>query len=58
MTMGVEGMQMRPAGPLVERAGHHHLIVDGKPIEAGKPVPADATHVHFGKGQTETTLKR
>jgi hypothetical protein len=22
-----------------------------------QPVPADAQHVHFGKGQTETTLE-
>ncbi|MCK0506077.1 DUF4399 domain-containing protein [Aromatoleum anaerobium] len=55
--MGVEGMRMQPAGQLAEGTGHHHLIVDGKPIEAGKPVPTDATHLHFGKGQTETTLK-
>lgn len=55
--MGVEGMRVQPAGQLAEGSGHHHLIVDGKPIEAGKPVPTDATHLHFGKGQTETTLK-
>ncbi|KON81501.1 DUF4399 domain-containing protein [Azoarcus sp. PA01] len=55
--MGVEGMRVQPAGELAERTGHHHLIVDGKPIEAGKAVPTDATHLHFGKGQTETTLK-
>ena len=55
--MGVEGMRVQPAGQLAAGSGHHHLIVDGKPIEAGKPVPTDATHLHFGKGQTETTLK-
>ncbi|NMG16062.1 DUF4399 domain-containing protein [Aromatoleum bremense] len=55
--MGVEGIRVQPAGQLAEGSGHHHLIVDGKPIEAGKPVPTDATHLHFGKGQTETTLK-
>ncbi|NMG53816.1 DUF4399 domain-containing protein [Aromatoleum aromaticum] len=55
--MGVEGMRVQPAGQPAEGTGHHHLIVDGKPVEAGKPVPTDATHLHFGKGQTETTLK-
>lgn len=55
--MGVEGLRVQPAGELAEGTGHHHLIVDGKPIEAGKPVPTDATHLHFGKGQTEATLK-
>ncbi len=55
--MAVDGMQLRPAGEVVEGTGHHHLIVDGGPLEAGTPVPSDATHLHFGKGQSETTLK-
>lgn len=55
--MGVEGREVRPAGEVVQGTGHHHLIVDGGPIEAGKLVPTDATHLHFGKGQTETMLK-
>jgi hypothetical protein len=24
---------------------------------AGQPIPADARHIHFGGGQTQTTLK-
>ncbi|MBX3684994.1 MAG: DUF4399 domain-containing protein [Rhodocyclaceae bacterium] len=55
--MGVEGMTVAPAGQLLEGTGHHHLIVDGKAVPKGSVVPADATHMHFGKGQTETTLK-
>jgi len=55
--MAVDGMAVRPAGEVVDGTGHHHLIVDGGPLEAGTPVPADATHLHFGKGQIETTLK-
>jgi len=55
--MGVEGMAVNPAGEAKDGTGHHHLIVDGGPIERGQPVPADATHLHFGKGQTETALK-
>jgi hypothetical protein len=55
--MGAEGIKVQPAGALMDGTGHHHLIVDGKPIAAGVAVPADATHLHFGKGQTETTLK-
>ena len=42
---------------MLEGTGHHHLIVDGKAVPKGSVVPADATHMHFGKGQTETTLK-
>ena len=54
--MGVEGMAVRPAGELIDGTGHHHLIVNGQPIAAGVAVPADDTHLHFGKGQTETML--
>lgn len=55
--MGVEGMTVQPAGALKDGTGHHHLIIDGQPVPAGTAVPADATHLHFGKGQTETTVK-
>lgn len=57
VVMGVEGMKVSPAGQLVEGTGHHHLIIDGQPAAKGTVVPADATHLHFGKGQTETMLK-
>ena len=55
--MGVEGMTVQPAGALKDGTGHHHLIIDGQPVPAGTAVPADATHLQFGKGQTETTVK-
>lgn len=54
--MGVCGKQVQPAGDIVEGTGHHHLIVDGNCIPLGETVPKDASHHHFGKGQTETTL--
>ncbi len=54
--MGVAGMTVEPAGEIKEGTGHHHLIIDGKPIPAGEAVPANDNHMHFGKGQTETTL--
>lgn len=53
---GVEGMAIKPAGEGVPNTGHHHLIIDGDPIPAGQVVPADDSHLHFGKGQTETTV--
>jgi len=56
VTMGVEGMQVRPAGEVVAGTGHHHLIIDGAFVPRGETVPKDATHLHFGKGQTETVL--
>lgn len=57
--MGLEGMKIQPAGeaPLDKTTGHHHLIIDGGPIPIGTTVPADATHIHYGKGQTEAEIE-
>ena len=52
--MGVSGMQIQPAGEVNEGFGHHHLIIDGSFIEEGVIVPADPTHIHYGKGQIVT----
>jgi hypothetical protein len=54
--MGVRGMTVEPAGAVHDGMGHHHLIVDGTFEEAGVMVPSDATHIHYGKGQTSDTL--
>jgi hypothetical protein len=52
------GMKVRPAGEdvLDKTTGHHHIIVDGETVPAGVVVAKDATHIHFGKGETSTTL--
>ncbi|MBB6092692.1 hypothetical protein HNQ60_001570 [Povalibacter uvarum] len=54
---GLKGMGVVPAGIAFDGAGHHHLVVDADLPPLDKPIPADANHVHFGKGQTETTLE-
>jgi len=54
---GVEGIAIAPAAEGKPGTGHHHLLVDGKelpPLDA--PIPNDATHKHYGKGQTEDTI--
>lgn len=53
---GLEGMQIGKIGDLTAGMGHHHLIIDAKGIDKGQVVPADDSHIHFGKGQTETEL--
>jgi len=50
--MGVEGMTVAPAGVVVAKQGHHHIIIDGKPIPEGEVIVSDPSHIHFGKGQT------
>lgn len=56
ISMGISGMTVAPAGEVKEGQGHHHLIVDGGPSKQGDIVPADATHIHFGKGQTAASV--
>ncbi|WP_317203583.1 DUF4399 domain-containing protein [Janthinobacterium sp.] len=53
----VSGMEVNPAGAIVPNSGHHHLLINAAPIKAGEAVPFDETHLHFGKGQTETEVK-
>ena len=53
---GLKGMGVAPAGMAFDNTGHHHLIIDAKTPPLDSPIPADANHVHFGKGQTEATL--
>ncbi|WP_422005614.1 DUF4399 domain-containing protein [Roseivirga pacifica] len=55
--MGVAGMEIEPAGEVTKGKGHHHIIIDDNWVKTGEVVPADKTHIHFGKGQTETTLE-
>lgn len=53
---GLKGMGVAPAGMQAPKTGHHHLVIDAPLPPLDKPVPADAQHVHFGAGQTETTV--
>jgi hypothetical protein len=53
---GLRGMGIAPAGVAMENTGHHHLLIDTDPPPVNLPVPADAKHVHFGKGQTEAQV--
>jgi Domain of unknown function (DUF4399) len=55
---GLKGMGIAPAGVKFENTGHHHLIVDTElsELKLDAPLPATDKILHFGKGQTETTL--
>jgi hypothetical protein len=53
----VSGMEVKPAGEMAANTGHHHLFINHGSIKAGEAIPADESHLHFGKGQTETELK-
>ena len=55
---GLKGMGVAPAGVKVDNTGHHHLLVDTdfSELKLDAPLPATDKVLHFGKGQTETTL--
>lgn len=54
---GLKNMGVAPAGVDRDNTGHHHLLIDVDTPDPDKPVPADKNHVHFGGGQTETTIE-
>jgi hypothetical protein len=53
---GLSGMGVAPASVATPNTGHHHLIVDAPTPPADAPIPNDDQHIHFGGGQTETTV--
>ena len=54
---GLRGMGVAPAGVKFDNTGHHHLLIDtDAPSDPSTPLPATDKIVHFGKGQTETTV--
>ena len=54
---GLKGMGVAPAGLKYDNTGHHHLLIDtDPPADQSTPLPATDKIVHFGKGQTETTV--
>lgn len=57
VVFGLKGMGIAPAGIKFDNSGHHHLLIDADlPADLSQPLAANEHSVHFGKGQTETTL--
>ena len=55
---GLKGMGIAPAGIKFDNTGHHHLLVDTDftTLNLDAPLPATDKILHFGKGQTETSV--
>ncbi|MFA8387417.1 MAG: DUF4399 domain-containing protein [Pelagibaca sp.] len=61
---GLSGMGVAPAGVEKESTGHHHIYLNRPPFGeaegdaeiAQNGIPSDENHLHFGGGQTQTTL--
>ncbi|MBK1667246.1 rod shape-determining protein RodA [Rhodovibrio sodomensis] len=53
---GANNVGVAPSGVDHENTGHHHLLVDTGLPNLNSPIPADDNHIHFGGGQTQTTI--
>jgi len=61
---GLSGMGVAPAGVEQENTGHHHILLNRPPLGEGEygeeeienGILVDENNIHFGNGQTETTL--
>jgi Cu/Zn superoxide dismutase len=55
--MEATGVAIEPAADGVKpNSGHFHIVVDADCVAAGQVVPADLTHIHYGKAQKEAEL--
>ncbi len=53
---GLSGKGVAPAGVEVPNTGHHHLLINVDELDFTVPIPSSKQHLHFGLGQTETSL--
>ena len=53
---GLSGKGVAPAGIAKENTGHHHLLINVDDLDLSKPIPSSKNHLHFGGGQTETSI--
>jgi hypothetical protein len=64
VVFGLSGMGVAPAGTEADNTGHHHLLLNREAFGEGADdadmtesgIYGDENHIHFGKGQTETSL--
>jgi hypothetical protein len=54
---GLRNMGVAPKGVAFPNTGHHHLLIDADPPPPGVAIPSDRNHLHFGSGETETTIE-
>jgi len=54
---GLRNMGVAPKDVKFPNTGHHHLLVDTDLPPLDKEIPNDRNHLHFGAGETETTIE-
>ncbi|WP_041656070.1 DUF4399 domain-containing protein [Azoarcus sp. KH32C] len=53
---GLRNMGVAPKGVEFPNTGHHHLLIDTELPSMDAEIPSDRNHLHFGAGETETTI--
>jgi Domain of unknown function (DUF4399) len=64
LVFSIEGMEIQPAGTDKPNTGHHHVLLDRPALGQGPDgaeelnanIVSDENNIHFGKGQTETSI--
>jgi hypothetical protein len=54
---GLRNMGVAPKGVKYPNTGHHHLLIDTDLPPMDQEIPSDRNHLHFGAGETETTIQ-
>jgi len=55
---GLRDMGVAPKDVISPNTGHHHLLINTDlPKDMSKEIPSDRNHLHFGGGETETTIE-
>ncbi|MDR6494932.1 hypothetical protein J2797_004848 [Paraburkholderia terricola] len=54
---GLRYMGVAPKGVKFPNTGHHHLLIDADLPPPDQEIPSDRNHLHFGAGETETTIQ-
>lgn len=54
---GLRNMGVAPKDAKIPNTGHHHLLIDTDLPPPDQEIPSDRNHIHFGAGQTETTIE-
>lgn len=54
---GLRNMGVAPKGVALRNTGHHHLLIDTPLPPLDQEIPSDRNHLHFGAGETETTVE-
>ena len=56
IVFGIKNFDILPAGIIGCNSGHHHLVINAELPNLARPIPSTENYIHFGKGQTETTI--